>query len=481
MDNKFPISLTFDDLLIVPNYSDIKSRHSVDTSTFLTNNIKLNSPVISSNMDSVTESSMAIAIAKMGGIGIIHRFLSIDKQADEVRRVKRYEGFIIEDPLTVLIGTNLKKAVDKMCLHEVSGLLVVSDDNVLCGLLTNRDIIGLSDSDFSSEIDNYMTTDLVTANNDISMIDAKELLYSNKIEKLPLVDSDNKVVGLITLKDIQNKENNPKAALDSKGHLLVGAAVGVKDDELNRAEELARAGVDVFVVDIAHGHSVLAIDMVKKLKNKIPHIPIIAGNVATKEGVRALAEAGAEAVKVGIGPGSICITRIVAGVGVPQASAIYECSIEARKHNVKVIADGGIRYPGDLTKAISLGADSVMIGSLLAGTDESPGDILVKKGRKFKISRGMASLGANLTQRGSYADKKKLKKDLKEVVPEGVEAVVPYKGSSYDVIYQLVGGLRSGMTYIGVDKIKDMYKAAKFVRITSNGLKESHSHDVIKD
>lgn len=471
-------SFTFDDVLLRPQYSEVKSRKEVDISTYLTSQIKLNIPVISSNMDSVTESFMAIAMAKLGGIGIIHRFLPIDRQAEEVIKVKRNENLKIDNPITVLADKKVINAVELMKRHNISGLLVVDEKDHLKGIITRRDLHFVDDSNLP--VRKIMTKRVITAPYSIAIEDAKKILQKHKIEKLPLVDKDNKVRGLITLADIVKKKINPQATLDDKGRLRVGAAVGVREESRERAEELVRAGVDILVVDIAHGHSKLAVDMVKYLKSKY-NLPIIAGNVATYEGTRDLIKAGADAVKVGIGPGSICTTRLVTGFGVPQISAIIDCYRAAKQAKIPLIADGGIRRPGDMVKALAAGASSVMLGSLLAGAYESPGVLLYRNGLRYKVTRGMASLGANLTQRQSLNNGNiNIKKQAEEVTPEGVEAMVPYKGKVKDILREFIGGLRSGLSYGGAFSIKELQEKAEFIKITPAGLQESFSHDVDK-
>ncbi|MBI4017192.1 MAG: IMP dehydrogenase [Candidatus Aenigmarchaeota archaeon] len=462
--------LSFDDVLLVPKRSSVQSRKDVDTSTLLTKNISLNIPIVSANMDTVTESHMAVALARAGGIGIIHRFLTIEEQVREVGKVKRAENVVIEHPYTVLPSFTVRAARRFMHANTVSGLLVVDEGGKLVGIVTARDL--LFEYDDAKEVGNVMSTDLVTASVGTSLSAAKEILHKNRVEKLPIIDSHGKPAGLITSKDIVNQTNFPKASKDAKGRLRVGAAVGIKDDFVERAGELVHAGVDVIVVDIAHGHSDGAIAAVRKLKSLFPDNELIAGNVATAEGVADLISAGADAVKVGVGPGSVCTTRIVTGSGVPQLTAIIDCAKSAG--GVPVIADGGIKNSGDVAKSVAAGAFAVMIGGLLAGTDESPGFIVTRHGARYKIIRGMASLGANLNRK----EKEKSERDINDYVPEGVEAMVPYRGCAMDVINQLVGGFRSGMSYCGSKTIKEMQKNAEFVKITSAGMKESKPHDV---
>lgn len=462
--------LSFDDVLLAPKRSSVQSRKDVDTATQLTKNIFLNIPVISANMDTVTESQMAIAMARAGGLGVIHRFLTIEEQVREVGKVKRAENVVIEHPYTVLPTFTVRAARRFMQTNNVSGLLVVDAEGKLVGIVTARDL--LFEHDDSKEVGNVMSTDLVTGPVGTSLETARQILHKNRVEKLPLIDSHGKPAGLITSKDILNQTNFPKASKDLKGRFRVGAAVGSKDDFLERASELVHAGVDVLVVDIAHGHSDGAIAAVRKLKSEFA-IDLIAGNVATADGVSDLIAAGADAVKVGVGPGSVCTTRIVTGSGVPQLTAVMDCAKAAG--DIPVIADGGIKNSGDIVKAIAAGASAVMIGGLLAGTDESPGFMVTRHGTRFKIIRGMASLGANLSRKSK---ENKSETDVNDYVAEGVEAIVPYRGSAMDVINQLVGGFRSGMSYCGARTIKEMQKNAEFIKMTSAGMKESKPHDV---
>ncbi len=479
-EQNIPLGLTFDDVLLKPRYSQVKSRKEVSLKTSLTQEIKLSIPIISANMDTVTESEMAIVMARLGGLGIIHRFISPQTQASEVKKVKRSETFIIENPITLSPDSYLSEAKKISEQNNISGILVVNKNQKLLGIITKRDMAYQPKQDEKKPIKIFMTKKLITAKPNISINKAKQVLIENKIEKLPLADKNNKLAGLITLSDIIKKEKFSFSSTDKKGKLLVGAAIGVKPEELDRAKLLVNAGVDILVVDIAHGHSLLAIKTIKKLKKTFPQIPIIAGNIATAKGVNDLVEAGADAIKIGIGSGSICITRLVAGVGVPQLSAILNCSQQARKTNTPLIADGGIRYPGDIAKAIAAGASSVMIGSLLAGTKESPGLIINKEGMNYKLSQGMASLGANIKKKKSSQEEAISQEDIQKVVPEGVEAMVPYKGKVKDVIFNLTGGLQSALSYLGANDLKELKTKAKFIRITPRGLKEGHSHDVEK-
>ncbi|MHA1115774.1 MAG: IMP dehydrogenase [Candidatus Heimdallarchaeaceae archaeon] len=468
--------LTFDDVLLIPKRSSVRSRREIDTSTQLSRNIRLNIPIVSANMDTVTESAMAIVMAQQGGIGIIHRFMPIVEQVNEVNKVKRAEMIRIDNPYCLKPETSLQEAKEFMKEKGISGLLITNKDNILQGILTSRDIKFTEDENIL--VKELMSTDLITAKPDISIEEAKNILKKNRIEKLPLVDEKGVVKGLITATDIIKAKILPKASKDSKGRLRVGAAIGVVGDYLERAEALYNAGADVLVLDIAHGHSDLAINAIKEIRKNLGDIELISGNVATAEGAKDLIEAGSDGIKTGVGPGSICITRVVAGAGVPQLTAIIETSKVAKDYGVPVIADGGIRTSGDITKAIAAGAQTVMIGSLLAGTEESPGAAILRHGRRYKVVRGMASLGATLgreakEKKGSFDEF-----DLGSVVPEGVEAMVPYRGSAVDVLNQLVGGFRSGVSYCGASSIPEMQEKAEFIKITSAGRKESTSHDV---
>jgi IMP dehydrogenase len=469
--------LTFDDVLLKPAYSEILP-NDTDLKTRITKNIELNIPIISSAMDTVTESKLAIAMAQCGGMGCIHKNLSIKDQVDEVRKVKKFESGIVINPLTITPEQTLGDALHIMESYGISGIPVVESlgSKKLVGILTNRDVRFATDK--KQPVYELMTKDhLVTAQNNISKADAKKLLHKNKIERILIVDNDGNCVGLITGKDIEKSKQFPYACKDHEGRLRVAAAVGVGKDGIKRAESLIEAGVDILMIDTAHGHSKGVIEAVREIKKLYPKIDLIGGNIATSEAAKALIDAGADGVKVGIGPGSICTTRIVAGVGVPQLSAILDVASVCRKLNIPFISDGGIRFSGDLSKAIAAGASCVMLGSLLAGTEESPGETILFKGRSYKMYRGMGSLGA--MARGSadryfqedVADKMKL-------VPEGVEGRVPYKGHVSDVIHQLVGGLRSSMGYTGSKNIKEMQENCQFVKITNSGLKESHPHSI---
>lgn len=467
--------LTFDDVLLVPQYSEILPSE-VNISTFLTKNIKLNVPIVSAAMDTVTESAMAIAMAREGGLGFIHKNMSIENQAAEVDKVKRHENGMILNPVTVSKEDSLID-VEKICRrYHISGLPVVDSDRHLVGMITRRDIKYLNID--STKVEAVMTKDnLITAQVGTSLEEAKMILWKNRIEKLPIVDNQYRLVGLITSKDIDNIGNHPNACKDRQGRLRCGAAVGVGEDTLRRVEALINAGVDVITVDSAHGHSRNVIDTVRKIRDKFPDIDLVAGNIVTARAAEELAKAGVNTVKVGIGPGSICTTRVVAGVGVPQITAIQEVAEYCKTNDIKLIADGGIKFSGDIAKAIAAGADVVMLGSLLAGCTESPGEEVIFQGRKFKVYVGMGSLAA--MKRGS-ADRYFQSKDTqtKKLVPEGIEGRVAYKGSVSDSIYQLCGGLLSGMGYCGTPNIEALKNNGVFVQITSAGLKESHPHDV---
>jgi IMP dehydrogenase len=468
--------LTFDDVLLDPKRSPIISRSQTNLRTKLSRNITLNIPIISANMDTVTESGMAIALAREGGIGIIHRFMTIEDQVDEILRVKRSESVMIEQPYTIkpdLIVAEARKVMEE---YSVSGLLV-EEGGKLLGIITRRDIT--FENNNKLKVSELMTKDVITAKAGITIDQAKEILHNKRIEKLPVVDDKKHIVGLITSKDILKMEQYPYASKDRKGRLLVGAAVGVKGDYLERTEALLEASADVIVVDIAHGHSENAINTVHMIKKAFPNCELIAGNVATGEGSRDLIKAGVDAVKVGVGSGSICITRVVTGSGVPQLTAVIDSVKVARDYEIPIISDGGIRNSGDITKALAAGASSVMIGSLFGGTDESPGKSLVKNGKKFKMYRGMASFYASLGRKYREAGPQVVDSDdLNDYVPEGVEAMVPYNGSVVEIIRQMAGGLRSGLSYCGAKTIPEMQMNAEFIKITSAGYIESQSHDV---
>lgn len=472
LDDKLRECLTFDDVLLVPAYSEVLPGE-VDVKTRLTKRIQLNIPLLSAAMDSVTEGRTAIAIARAGGIGILHKNLPPAQQAREVERVKRAESGMIVSPVTVRPNQSLRETLAVMNEHDISGVPVVEGEK-LVGILTARDI--RFEKNLDQPVHALMTKELVTVPPGVSNERAKELLHQHRIEKLLVVEGG-KLVGLVTIKDLLQADRNPEALKDEGGRLRVGAAVGPGPDCEERAAALVAAGVDVIVVDTAHGHSKGVINVVRLMKRKYPHLDVIAGNVATAEATEALIDAGADAVKVGIGPGSICTTRVVAGIGVPQITAISDCARAADRHDIPIVADGGIKYSGEVTKALAAGASSVMIGSLFAGTDESPGDLVLYQGRSYKVYRGMGSLGAmrkgskDRYGQGGAADEK--------LVPEGIEGRVPYRGSLVSILHQLVGGLRAGMGYTGSPTIAELRRNGRFVRITSQGLRESHVHDVI--
>jgi IMP dehydrogenase len=476
MSEKFgPEGLTFDDVLLVPSLSEVLPK-DVSTTTWVTRNISLNIPLVSAAMDTVTEARLAISLAREGGIGIIHRNLPIDVQATEVDKVKRSEAGMIVDPITLSPRDSLVCALEVMAKYHISGV-PITENGRLVGILTNRDI--RFEEDLDQEVGALMTREnLVTVPVGTTLDQAKEILHRHKVEKLPVVDENFVLKGLITVKDIQKKIRYPLATKDERGRLRAGAAVGVGRDGFERAAALVDAGVDVLVVDTAHGHSMAVLEMVRRLKEAFS-VDVIAGNVATAEAVRDLAEAGADAIKVGIGPGTICTTRVVAGTGVPQLTAIFACSQAAREYGIPIIADGGVQYSGDIAKAIGAGADAVMLGGLLAGVDESPGDIILYQGERFKEYRGMGSLGA-MKARGYSRDRygqEDIENDAK-LVPEGIEGRVAYKGPLANLVYQLIGGLRAGMGYVGASTIDEMKHKARFIRITNAGLRESHPHDI---
>ncbi len=474
------IGLSFDDVLLVPRRSSIRSRKEVDTRSRFTRKIWLNIPIVSAAMDTVTESRMAITMAREGGIGVIHRFMPPQRQAEEVSKVKRAENIVIEKPATIRPDATIKEARDLMGFLGISGLLVVDDHGKLLGIITRRDVLFEDDRRL---VKDCMTprSEMIVAREGVSLEEAREIFRSHKIEKLPIVDDEGRLKGLITSVDLVKREAYPNASRDSKGRLLVAAAVGVKEKELERAQLLVEASVDALVVDVAHGHSEMCIEMVRRLRMIYgDDVEIVAGNVATREGVEDLASAGASAVKVGIGPGSVCTTRVVAGVGVPQLTAIMECAEAAEQMDVPIIADGGIRESGDVVKAIAAGASTVMIGRLLAGTDESPGAIVMKNGRRYKIYRGMASMYAMLGREFMMRDDAEALLDASEYsyYAEGVEAYVPYVGSASDVVKRLVAGLRSGMSYLGARNLDELRRNAIFIRISPASIRESYPHDV---
>ena len=468
-------ALTYDDVLLVPQYSAVDSRRTLSTQTRLTNQITLQIPIVSANMDVVTESEMAIAMARDGGIGIIHRFLSIAEQARHIERVKKAESFIVEKPITITLAHTVGDLNKLVADTGTGGILILNGDEKLVGIVTTRDL--LFEADDSRPLSEIMQKKVISAPPDISLKEAEKMLHDHRIEKLPLVDKDGRVAGLVTLKDIMKITQYPKATKDSRGRLIVGAAVGVRDKEMRRVESALQAGADCIVVDIAHGDSHLEIDMIINIRKHFPKVQIIGGNVATADGTKRLIDAGVDAVKVGVGPGSICITRIVAGSGVPQLTAVIDCAKAAESAGIPIIADGGIRQPGDVAKAIAAGAQTVMIGSMLAGTDESPGLMMTRKGHRYKASRGMASREANI-DRNKKEGNDLTQEEIEEYVAEGVEAAVPYRGKAREVLTQLVGGLQSGMSYSGASSLEDFQKKAIFVRMTGAGLRESGPHDV---
>lgn len=471
-DDKFGMrGLTFDDVLLIPAASDILP-NQVELKTQLTRDITLNIPMISSGMDTVTESRMAIAMAREGGLGVIHKNMSIEEQAHEVDKVKRSEHGVIVDPIFLSPQNLLSDVAEIMEKYKISGV-PITEHGKLVGIITNRDM--RFETDLSRQIGECMTKDsLVTASEGTSLEAAKAILSEHRIEKLPLVDGEGNLKGLITIKDIEKATKYPNAAKDGSGRLLVGAAVGVSQDLYDRLDALVSAKADVIIVDTAHGHSAGVLRTLKDIKQAYPHIPVIAGNVATAVGTEALIEAGADAVKVGIGPGSICTTRVIAGIGVPQITAVYESAQVGRRYGVPIIADGGIKYSGDIAKAIAAGANVVMMGNILAGTDESPGEQVIYQGRSYKVYRGMGSLGAmKLGSKDRY-----FQTEAKKLVPEGIEGRVPYKGMLADTIFQMVGGLRASMGYCGCHNIQEMIENTQFIQITAAGLKESHPHDV---
>ena len=464
--------LTYDDVLLIPAYSEVLPK-TVELSTKFSRNIELKIPFVTAAMDTVTESKMAIAIAREGGIGVIHKNMSIEEQARQVAIVKRAENGMIYDPVTIKRGSTVKDALELMAEYRIGGIPVVDDENFLVGIVTNRDL--RFELDMNKHIDEVMTTEnIITTHQGTDMETAAQILQENKIEKLPVVDDKGKLVGLITYKDITKAKDKPMACKDSKGRLRVAAGVGVTADTMERMQALVDAGVDAIVIDTAHGHSKGVVEKLKEAKARFPHIDIVVGNIATGEAAKMLVEAGADAVKVGIGPGSICTTRVVAGIGVPQITAICDAAEVADKYNIPVIADGGLKYSGDIVKAIAAGASSVMIGSMFAGCEESPGAEELYQGRRFKVYRGMGSIAAM----ESGSKDRYFQEGNKKLVPEGVEGRVPFKGPLADTVYQLMGGLRSGMGYCGAPTIEDLRVNGRFVRITGAGLKESHPHDI---
>ncbi len=465
--------LTFDDVLLIPGESNVEPKN-VDVSTYVTKKIKLNTPLMTAAMDTVTETNMAIAMAREGGIGVIHKNMSIERQADQVDRVKRSENGVIVNPFYLAPENTVSEANELMAKYKISGVPICRDGK-LVGILTNRDLRFMTEYDYSQPISNVMTKEkLITAPVGTKLADAQEILRQHKIEKLPLVDEKGYLKGLITIKDIEKSNQYPNSARDDSGRLLCAAAIGATADVLDRVAALIEAQVDLLVLDSAHGHNINIINAVKKVKKAYPDVQLVAGNVATAEATRALIEAGADCVKVGIGPGSICTTRVVAGIGVPQITAIYDSACAAAEYGIPVIADGGIKYSGDIVKALAAGGSVAMIGSLVAGCEESPGESEIYQGRQFKVYRGMGSLGAM----GKGSQDRYFQSGFKKFVPEGVEGRVPYKGMLSDTIYQMLGGLRAGMGYTGCASIPELHEKARFVKITGAGLKESHPHDI---
>ena len=466
-------AITFDDVLLIPSYSEVLP-NQVSLKSRISDKITLNVPIVSAAMDTVTEADLAIAIARVGGLGFIHKNMPIPEQAAQVNRVKRSENGMIADPVTLSKDHTLAEAKELMAKYKISGLPVVDTDNKLIGIITNRDV--KYQENLSAKVEELMTKEnLITSDKSTNLEQAKEILLKNRIEKLPIVDSENHLVGLITIKDIDNQLEYPQANKDQNGRLIVGAGVGVGDDTMTRVAALVEAGVDIIAVDSAHGHSKGVLDKITEIRNAFPNLDIVGGNIVTADAAEALIKAGANVLKVGVGPGSICTTRVVAGVGVPQLSAIYNVYEKAKEYNVAVIADGGIKLSGDIVKAIASGAGAVMLGSLLAGTEEAPGEEIIFQGRKFKSYQGMGSLSA--MKRGGK--ERYFQSEAKKFVPEGIEGRVPYKGKLEDVIFQLTGGIRAGMGYCGTKDIETLQKDGKMVMITGSGLKESHPHDVI--
>lgn len=476
-------ALTFDDVLLIPKRSPIRSRGDVDTATRLTNSIQLGIPIISANMDTVTEAGMAIAMARVGGIGIIHRFMTVERHARQIEQVKRSEGFVVEHPYAIDREATIGEAQKLMERHDIGGLVVTNGTDKLVGLVTQRDILLAEDA--GAPVSSVMTLPdkIVSATPETTLDEARAILHQHRLEKLPILAADGTLMGLITAQDVIKRQRYPQAAKDDRGRLRVGAAIGVGGNEMKRAEAVLAAGADVLVLDIAHGHADHCIDMVAAMRRNFPQAQIVAGNVASADGARELAEAGADAIKVGIGPGSICTTRIVTGFGVPQLTAVLDSitGLQQAGIDIPVIADGGVKTSGDMVKALAAGADTVMIGSLFAGCEEAPGSPVIRDGQKVKVVRGMASLGAAMgrkeAERGDD-ESAESQEDWDKVVPEGVEAVVPYRGHVREILYQMVGGLRSGMSYGGARTIKELQENAEFVEISPAGIRESNSHDV---
>ena len=470
-----PLTLAYDDILLVPQRSRIKHRADASTETYLTSTIKLSLPFLSANMDTVTESAMAIAMARAGGLGIIHRFMTIEDQVREVDKVVRYEGFFIEEPYTVRPDKPVRQIIEQISLSGVGSYLVVDERQQLLGLVSRRDVI--FEHDLKKTADKVMTPlkDLITTKPGITKDKAKKLFAKHKVEKLPVIDAKGKLKGLITARSIENYEQEPLATKDKRGRLRCGAAVGVIGDYLERAGALLEAGADVLVVDVAHGQNAVSLEAIRNLRKKFPKAQLIGGNVATAQGVKDLVKAGVNAVKIGIGPGGICSTRVVTGVGVPQFSAIMECAEAVKGTKVKLIADGGTNYPGDIAKALAAGAHTVMLAGWFAGTNESPGEIIVRNNRKFKVHRGSASFSSQVDRAVRSGN---LKEGLNTIVAEGVESLIEYKGGVSDIVYQLLGSLRSAMSYCNAGSIAELQKNAKFVRITAAGFRESKTHNV---
>lgn len=471
------LALTYDDVLLVPRHSDVVSRRKLSTKTRFTSQINLQVPVLSANMDTVTESEMGIAMAHAGGIGIIHRFMSINEQVRQVLRVKKSESFVVDNPITLMERDTIAD-VNRIVEETYTGGIVILDDaRRVVGIVTTRDL--LFEKNLNRPLADVMSREVITAPSDTTITEAEKILHQHRVEKLPLVDVNGVLTGLITVKDIMKLEKYPLATKDSRGRLAVGAAVGVKVSEINRVEQLLDAGVDCIVVDIAHGDSQQELEIIRNIRKNFPNAQIVGGNVATAEGTKRLIDAGVDAVKVGVGPGSTCITRVVAGAGVPQLTAVMNCAAVARPQGIPVIADGGVRNSGDIVKALAAGASTVMIGSLLAGTDESPGFLVTRKGHRYKASRGMASLQANIARKARESESEYTREEIEDYVSEGVEAAVPYRGPARELLKQLIGGLQSGMSYTNAHSIDELYEKAVFVRMTPIGLQESQPHDVV--
>lgn len=466
--------LTFDDVLLVPSYSEVFPRE-VDLSSMITRNVRINTPIVSAAMDTVTEDELAIAIAREGGIGVIHKNMSVEHQAAQVKRVKRAESFMIFDPITISLDATVAEAISLMSEYKIGGIPVVDSSGILKGIVTSRDL--RFENNYLRKITEVMTSPVITTNHQTNLTEAAAILQKNKIEKLPMIDENGKLVGLITYKDITKTKDRPNSCKDEKGRLRVAAAVGIAADTLLRVEALINANVDVVVIDTAHAHTKSVINYLKEIKRNYPAVDVVAGNIGTAEAAKRLADEGADALKVGIGPGSICTTRVIAGVGIPQLTAIFNVAKAIEGSGIPIIADGGVRYSGDIIKALAAGADSIMTGALFAGVEESPGETIIYNGRKFKAYRGMGSIEA--MQQGSkdryFQD---MEDDIRKLVPEGIAARVPYKGTLAEVIFQMTGGLRAGMGYLGVRNIQTLKKEGKFVRITGSGIIESHPHDV---